>query len=272
MFRFHRKPDFKVALDFPFPVTTKVRFRIPSEPFVRQKRALLQIRREQPEASDSMLHELVTLHEQHHQPEKARKYLRHLIGLDPSLSKQAAVFAVVGRELLNRKCFRLAEKYLRMALRLERQLREPTDSTYVHLGGCYNGLKNFTRAEKCCRCALEIDPAAYRAHEILGAALHGQGRYRAAAQIYVVAGKTNYRLCQPLGKLLESHPELRADFGDEYERMRQAWNLSMQARPYFVDRGLRRWRRLFKQRLCLWEFQYRDWKSRWSQPAGESLF
>jgi len=181
------------------------------------ERYLLHKLEEEKESPHDALWQLAQLYKITEQYKKAVVYLRKLAALVPDVGAKADCFLKMGAFMESARDYRAAVRYYRKALALK-----PTEvfvSYFVNnnLGFSLNVLGDYAEGEIYCRKAIEIDPGRPNGHKNLGIALAGQGWYREAAECFIAATEQDVldsRAFDLLTQLLESHPELEAEFGD----------------------------------------------------------
>jgi tetratricopeptide (TPR) repeat protein len=134
---------------------------------------------------------------------------------DPELEAESLM--MLGRIMEKMGDYTAAVTYYERVVALEPLDRDSSYFGHNNLGFSLNQLERFEEGEKCCRRAIEVDPAYSNAHKNLGLALEGQARFREAAQAYVDATDacvSDPRPLNHLSSLLGKRPELC----DEFER------------------------------------------------------
>lgn len=174
--------------------------------------------------------------------EKATEVLRQMLDRVPDLEMKAQVVLALGQTAEASKDHALAERFYREALSLEPMRTEVWYFIHNNLGYCLNQLGRFAEGERCCRNAIDIDPARANGHKNLGVSLEGQGRFEEAARAYVAATQANAgdgRAFESLKKLLETHAELAAGFARERKLCEVAVRYAAQQRA----RALEAWKK-----------------------------
>jgi Tfp pilus assembly protein PilF len=140
------------------------------------------------------------------QGEKATAILRGLLKRVPGLEMRAQIVLALGQTAETVKDYALAERFYREALSMEPMRTEVWYFIHNNLGYSLIQLGRHADAERCCRNAIDIDPARGNAHKNLGLALEGQGRFEDAARAYVAATQANAADARAYRRLVAARP------------------------------------------------------------------
>ena len=181
------------------------------------ERLLLRKLEDEKESPHEALRELAVYYRTTRQSNKALACFRQLTAIARDVEEKAQCLLNMGQVMESRRDYREAARYYKEGLALE-----PRDSVVSYflnnnLGFSLNTLGDLVTGEIYCRKAIDIDPERHNAHKNLGIALSGQGWYREAAECFVVATQhrpSDSRAFSLLTELLETSPELKAEFGD----------------------------------------------------------
>ncbi len=104
--------------------------------------------------------------------------------------------------------------------------REISDMAYWinnNLGFSLCMLKRFVEAEKYCRLAIKIHSGRFDAFKNLGLSLEGQEKHREAIEAYITAVKIDAKDTRAMNLfeiILDKHPELKEEYGEQLEECR----------------------------------------------------
>ncbi|MBE0545430.1 MAG: tetratricopeptide repeat protein [Verrucomicrobia bacterium] len=197
--------------------------------FQDAERMLLQQVVEQKDDPRQAMWELAQLYKLSGRHEQALTWLRDLMRRLPDVEQKAQCVFTMGQSAEKVGDFVAAVRYYKEALGMEPAHTFTWYFLLNNLGYSLNQLGNFTEGERYCRKAIEVDGSRCNAHKNLGLALAGQGLHRQAAECYVTATMVNGsdpRSLNLLRGLLEQHPELAIEFGDELAACERAVNLA----------------------------------------------
>jgi tetratricopeptide (TPR) repeat protein len=193
--------------------------------FEEIEQMLLQRLQEERKDPTEALWELARFYSHSKQHEKAIQRLRELMQRKSDPEDRASYVLAMGQTMEQVGEIAAAIRYYK-----EAEALEPADShTWYfinnNLGFCLNTLERFAEGEIYCRRAIQIDSRRHNAYKNLGLSLAGQGKYPEAARCFVAATQANAadaRAFNLLEELLEQHPELEFDFGQEVDCCRKA--------------------------------------------------
>jgi tetratricopeptide (TPR) repeat protein len=179
-----------------------------------------------------VLWKLAWLYNATRRPEQAMKYLRQLLAAESDLEIKAACILGLGQSMEQLNDFPAAIQFYREAMIMEPARNDTWYFIHNNLGYSYNQIGQFAEGEKCCRTAIQINPARPNAHKILGIAMSAQGRYREAALSYIT-GTYNHagdgRSFKLLKELVQEHPALEFEFLSQIERCETMVELAARA-------------------------------------------
>ena len=197
------------------------------------ERALLEKLASTQDDPTQLMWQLAQLYKGVGQGEKATAILRGLLKRVPGLEMRAQIVLALGQTAETAKDYALAERFYREALSMEPMRTEVWYFIHNNLGYSLIQLGRHADAERCCRSAIDIDPARGNAHKNLGLALEGQGRFEDAARAYVAATQANAadaRAYRRLEELVGERPELGTLFARERRLCKVAVDYAAQER------------------------------------------
>ncbi|MBI5739120.1 MAG: tetratricopeptide repeat protein [Nitrospirae bacterium] len=164
------------------------------------------------------------------QPVQALVYIRKLSDISDDPEIKVRCYLSMGQLMEKMNDFENAIKFYSQALSMKTGAAYDWYLINNNLGYCLNQSGRYKEAEKYCRAAIEINPARHNAYKNLGVSRAGLGDFKAAAENFVRATRSNAsdpRALAHLEELIEQHPELLIQMPDlmlELEKCRQAVN------------------------------------------------
>ena len=146
---------------------------------------------------------------------QALQCLRRVLAGESDLEAKACCVLALGQTMERAGDFSAAISFYREALAMEPARDEVWYLIHNNLGYSYSQIGQHADAERFCRTAIYIDPKRQNAYKNLGIALSGLGRHRDAAACFITATQkcaSDPRAAEHLRRLLEEHPELKAEF------------------------------------------------------------
>ncbi|MBW6503945.1 tetratricopeptide repeat protein [bacterium] len=142
--------------------------------------------------------------------EAALSYLDKEFSCTDDPGRQAKIHLTSGTVFERMEDYKSAVEHYRAAFELPKEKDETWYFLHNNLGYCLNRIGLFAEAEKYCRTAIEIDPRRYNAYKNLGLAMQGQGKYPAAASLFlnaIVLFPPDPRSFVHLEEILSAHRE-----------------------------------------------------------------
>jgi tetratricopeptide (TPR) repeat protein len=162
-----------------------------------------------------VLWQLARLYNATQRHDQAVQCFRRILVSESDLEVKASCVLALGQTMEQCNDFPAAIRFYREAMALEPSRNDTWYFIHNNLGYSYNQVGHFDEGERCCRCAIQINPSRPNGHKNLGIALAAQGRYREAALSYITATFNHagdVRSFKLLQELMKEYPELAFDF------------------------------------------------------------